>query len=78
VVEAPRVESQDREKEFESMASEGLEGHLGGRQPGDGETEGRTEGARLHSVRFRQLRVKMNVSISRRERDLSVPSSSHH
>jgi hypothetical protein len=27
VVEAPRVESKDRENEFESIASEGLEGH---------------------------------------------------
>jgi hypothetical protein len=27
VVEAPRVEGKDLEKEFESIASEGLEGH---------------------------------------------------
>jgi hypothetical protein len=49
VVEAPRVEGKDLEKEVESIASEGLEGHWvigrkAARRRRDGETERRRDG----------------------------------
>jgi hypothetical protein len=47
MVEAPRVEGKDLEKESESIASEGLEGHWGKCSQ---ETEGRTEGGRCNDA----------------------------
>jgi hypothetical protein len=61
VVEAARVDSKKLGKESESIASEGLKGHwvIGIRQPGDGETERRTEGGKM-------LRFGMKVKIIER------------
>jgi hypothetical protein len=51
VAEAPRVEGKDLENEFESIASEGLDGHWmirrkAARRRKDGETERQRDGQR--------------------------------
>jgi hypothetical protein len=56
VVEAPRVEGKDLEKEFESIASQGLEGHWtigmkAARRRRDGETDRRGEDATMRNER---------------------------
>jgi hypothetical protein len=56
VAEAPRVEGKDLENEFESIASEGLDGdwvigRKAARRRRDGETEKRTEGGRCNDAK---------------------------